>query len=388
LGTTRFSDGSGFVRDSICGRRRGGIAAPPTAATPATPAPAATPPAAIPAPPAIAPPSTTVPTPGTPIRSSRRPHRARREPRGRASLPSLTPSPPHHGRRGPSGLPAYAYPSPQTRGLPFSSLWLTFHGLQWPYMPALNKDQRFVVGLSGFGWLDTAVPEVRALGDGSVHAECGPDQVPEGAGPLPAPYHPDLAFRDGIFVQGHGRAGRTLDQTSQRQKPRRRGHRRSVHCASASGIPWVFRWVVSRAGRCFHLGMAWTRYTFERQGRASAPACRASRSPFMASPTTSSVSSGPAATPHPLLPAPLPPLRAAGSSERSTRTTCTRPVRSASSISLVKLKAGVEYQRQSGQRSTTRPTSSRKGVGGRRPVRLLAPRRVWAQRRARNGGEH
>src|SRR6185503_8886774 len=33
-------------------------------------------------------------------------------------------------------LPGSAYPEPENRGLPHGSLYLTFHGLQWPYMPA------------------------------------------------------------------------------------------------------------------------------------------------------------------------------------------------------------------------------------------------------------
>ena len=53
-------------------------------------------------------------------------------------------------------LPGSAYPEPQTRGLKYSSLWLTFHGLQWPYLPAKAGRDRFVIGLSGWGWLDTA----------------------------------------------------------------------------------------------------------------------------------------------------------------------------------------------------------------------------------------
>ena len=53
-------------------------------------------------------------------------------------------------------LPGSAYPEPQTRGLKYGSLWLTFHGLQWPYLPAKFGRDRFVVGISGWGWLDTS----------------------------------------------------------------------------------------------------------------------------------------------------------------------------------------------------------------------------------------
>ena len=53
-------------------------------------------------------------------------------------------------------LPPSAYPETLTRGLPYGSLYLTFHGMQWPYMPAAGPNSRFVLGLSGWGWIDTA----------------------------------------------------------------------------------------------------------------------------------------------------------------------------------------------------------------------------------------
>ena len=62
-------------------------------------------------------------------------------------------------------LPGSAYPEPQTRGLPYGSLYLTFHGMQWPYMPATGKGSRFVLGLSGWGWVDTAYQKFAPWGD-------------------------------------------------------------------------------------------------------------------------------------------------------------------------------------------------------------------------------
>jgi len=66
-------------------------------------------------------------------------------------------------------LPAGAYPEamdggifgksftlgPPTRGIWGGSLWLTFHGLQWPYMPKTG------VGISGYAWVDTGYEEIR-----------------------------------------------------------------------------------------------------------------------------------------------------------------------------------------------------------------------------------
>jgi hypothetical protein len=67
-------------------------------------------------------------------------------------------------------LPAGAYPEatpdggmfgksftlgPPTRGIWGGSLWLTFHGLQWPYMPKTG------VGVSGYAWVDAGYEEIR-----------------------------------------------------------------------------------------------------------------------------------------------------------------------------------------------------------------------------------
>lgn len=46
-------------------------------------------------------------------------------------------------------LPASAYPEPRTRGLPHGSLWMTFHGLQWPYYPKTG------IGVAGYAWVDS-----------------------------------------------------------------------------------------------------------------------------------------------------------------------------------------------------------------------------------------
>ena len=47
-------------------------------------------------------------------------------------------------------LPPSAYPAPRVRGIKGGSLWLTFHGLQWPYYPKTG------IGISGSIWVDTA----------------------------------------------------------------------------------------------------------------------------------------------------------------------------------------------------------------------------------------
>ena len=74
-----------------------------------------------------------------------------------ASSDEVAPDPASITEVGVQRLPPSTYPEPYTRGLPYGSLWLTFHGLQWPYMPAArNGGPRFVLGLSGWGWVDTS----------------------------------------------------------------------------------------------------------------------------------------------------------------------------------------------------------------------------------------
>lgn len=51
-------------------------------------------------------------------------------------------------------LPGSAYPAPKTRGIVGGSLWLTMHGLQWPYMPEIAGKPAARLGLSGSVWSD------------------------------------------------------------------------------------------------------------------------------------------------------------------------------------------------------------------------------------------
>jgi hypothetical protein len=51
-------------------------------------------------------------------------------------------------------LPASAYPATYTRGIKYGSMWLTFHGQQWPYMPQIEGGPGLRVGFSGSLWND------------------------------------------------------------------------------------------------------------------------------------------------------------------------------------------------------------------------------------------
>ncbi|HMI86066.1 MAG TPA: hypothetical protein VK550_18345, partial [Polyangiaceae bacterium] len=69
--------------------------------------------------------------------------------------PPLAPEPPGSASLGPiERLPVSAYPEPRTRGLRGGSLWMTFHGLQWPYYRQTG------IGLSGYAWIDTGYEKI------------------------------------------------------------------------------------------------------------------------------------------------------------------------------------------------------------------------------------
>jgi hypothetical protein len=63
-------------------------------------------------------------------------------------------------------LPGSAYPAVQTRGIKYGSLWLTFHGQQWPYMPMIAEKPGLRVGVSGSLWNDLSYTHVSAQSKG------------------------------------------------------------------------------------------------------------------------------------------------------------------------------------------------------------------------------
>ena len=329
------------------------------------PAPAATPPTVIPAPPAIAPPSTTVPTPGTPIPvEPPPPPGAEGTPRaGEFTKPDAEPTAITDVEV--QRLPAYAYPSPQTRGLPFSSLWLTFHGLQWPYMPALNKDQRFVVGLSGFGWLDTAYQKFGPWGMGQSTLDAARINYLKEQGRFLLRITPTYAFRDGVFVQGQVELVGTLDQTSSRGDLGG-ADTDDLFLRVGKWNTWDFQVGRFEGWEVFHLGMGLDQNTFERQGAASAPGLSNFPISFYGLTDNQFRPAGPAgnAAVHYY---PLPYLRfellGTVGTLNQNNVYATRPV-AILDFGWVKLKAGVEYRRQSGQPVDNQTDVKLKGAGG------------------------
>jgi hypothetical protein len=99
-------------------------------------------------------------------------------------------------------LPANAYLEPKTRGLRGGSLWLTLHGYQFPYMPAVPGKSGLRIGLSGSAWVDTSYRKVDSglatqTGDANLH-----DWRQQGR--FVGRITPTYSSHDGWFVQAQG----------------------------------------------------------------------------------------------------------------------------------------------------------------------------------------
>ena len=57
-------------------------------------------------------------------------------------------------------LPGSAYPSIQTRGLKYGSLWMNFHGMQFPYMAPNSDRPEMRLGISGSLWNDLSYTKI------------------------------------------------------------------------------------------------------------------------------------------------------------------------------------------------------------------------------------
>lgn len=99
-------------------------------------------------------------------------------------------------------LPGSAYPSVQVRGIKYGSLWNTFHGQQWPYMPRIEGGEDIRVGFSGFVWNDLSYARISV--DESLATSNINDQnrwTTQTRGGLRVT--PTYNAKDGWFVQGN-----------------------------------------------------------------------------------------------------------------------------------------------------------------------------------------
>jgi hypothetical protein len=100
-------------------------------------------------------------------------------------------------------LPGSAYPSIQTRGIKYGSLWLTFHGQQWPYMPLIEGGQDMRVGLSGFVWNDLSYTRIavdKSLASSNINDQNRWTTQTRGGLRVTPTYN----AKDSWFVQGNG----------------------------------------------------------------------------------------------------------------------------------------------------------------------------------------
>jgi hypothetical protein len=161
-------------------------------------------------------------------------------------------------------LPGSAYPEPQTRGLPYGSLSLTFHGMQWPYMPATAKGTRFVLGISGWGWVDTAYQKFAPWGDytglGTSKSTYWKQQAR-----LVTRFTPTYSMDDGWFIQGQAEFVATEDQTISRADTGG-ADTDDLWLRIGQWNKWDFMVGRFEGWEVFHLGMGLDQNTFERAG--------------------------------------------------------------------------------------------------------------------------
>jgi hypothetical protein len=160
-------------------------------------------------------------------------------------------------------LPPSAFPAPRVRGIKGGSLWLTFHGLQWPYYPKTG------IGISGSVWVDTAYQ--RLTPGEPLSGSVGNPQLPKTTSFLQQDrlvLRATPTWSDGsYFVQGQGEfVASRIDSTD--------------------GIIWSADDVWVKAGKwnaydlqlgryeaweVYHFGMGLDLYTFERSGATGGP---------------------------------------------------------------------------------------------------------------------
>jgi hypothetical protein len=346
LASTAFAAGAGAPDDAP--------AAPAAAApAPAAPAPAAPAPGAV----VVVP----VPVQGSPTAS---PAPAREATAVAGSIPP-PPEPavaaPPVTEIGIQRLPGSAYPEPQTRGLKYGSLWLTFHGLQWPYLPAKAGRDRFVIGLSGWGWLDTGYEKFFPWGPNPM-LENSKIAYWKQQGRMLLRVTPTYSFEN-YFVQGQVELVGTEDQSIQRSQTGG-ADTDDLWLRIGQWNKWDFQIGRFEGWEVFHLGMGLDYLTFERQG-AVGPGEGAYPIQFYGLTDNQFRPSG-AAGNAALHYYPLPFLRfellgMAGS--LSGPALATRPV-AILDFGWLKLKGGVEWQRITGQAATDETNKTSQGVGG------------------------
>jgi hypothetical protein len=219
--------------------------APATASPEAAPAPA--PPASAPAPPAA---TTTV------VKGAG------------GSAPVIVETPPAEPASitevGLQRLPGYAYSEWQTRGLKHGSLWLTFHGMQWPYMPSFTGGKRFVIGISGWGWIDNSYEKFGPWGNNN-NIEADRIKYWKQQARMLLRVTPTYAIDRDYFIQGQVELVGTGDQLALRSDVGG-ADTDDLYVRLGKWRSWDLQFGRFEGWEIFHLGMGLDFNTFERIG--------------------------------------------------------------------------------------------------------------------------
>jgi len=161
-------------------------------------------------------------------------------------------------------LPGSAYPEPYTRGLEYGSLSLTFHGLQWPYMPAAPGASRFVVGISGWGWVDTSYQKFSPWGNNSnISSDREAYWIQQAR--LVFRVTPTYSLGNGWFVQGQAELVGTENQIIDRGQTGG-ADTDDLWLRIGKWNTWDFTIGRYEGWEVFHLGMGLDLNTLERAG--------------------------------------------------------------------------------------------------------------------------
>jgi hypothetical protein len=281
--------------------------------------------------------------------------------------PPITPAepetdPPSITEIGIQRLPGSAFPSPQTRGIAYGSMSLGFHGLQWPYMPARGSGSRFVLGLSGWGWVDTSYEKFGPWGENpQIDKSRLKYWIQQARLVLRAT--PTYSLGNGWFVQGQAEFVATEDQTIDRSKTGG-ADTDDLWLRIGEWNKWDFQIGRYEGWEVFHLGMGLDLNTFERKGAYGEGDVY---NPVFYGVTDNQYRPQGAAGNAAFHYYPLPYLRfellSTLGSLGSSPVYSARPV-AILDLGWLKLKAAAEYQKATGQQADDRTDETRKGVGG------------------------
>jgi hypothetical protein len=157
-------------------------------------------------------------------------------------------------------LPGSGYPEPRVRGIVGGSLWLTMHGLQFPYMAPETHKSEARVAISGSIWDDTSY--ARFAGVPSTAAQ----KRWENQARAVLRATPAYTTKDGWFVQGQIELVANNNQYVDQSKPAG-----LVDDLFVRAGKWnVFDVTVGRyqGWEVYHYGMGLDLNTFERRGAA------------------------------------------------------------------------------------------------------------------------